>query len=74
MDINLESLGISNEEINRNQTGATDILILIDIAAERRNRKRQNYLGSQKFHDELIKAGIETNELRQAIYSIIKAK
>jgi len=74
LGINLESLGVSNEEINRNQRGATDILILIDIAAERRNKKRQNYLGSQKFHDELIEAGVEPGELRQAIYSIIKAK
>lgn len=72
--IDLDALDVSKEEVSRNQTGATDILILIDIAAERRMKKVRSYLGSDNFHDELIKAGITTAELRQAIYSIIKAK
>ncbi|OJA07240.1 hypothetical protein [Halomonas sp. QHL1] len=72
--INLNTLGVTGEDIKRNQAGAPDILILIDVAAERRNKKIQDYLGSDKFHDELIKAGVEPGDLRQAIYSIIKGK
>ncbi|AJY51507.1 hypothetical protein [Halomonas sp. KO116] len=74
IEIDLDALDVLEEEIFRNQTGATDILILIDISAERRMKKVRSYLGSEKFNDELIKVGIKSAELRQAIYSIIKAK
>lgn len=72
--IDHKALGITEKEINRNQTDATDILILIDAVAEKRAEDPYKYLGSDKFHGELKKLGLEKHEFRQAIYSIIKAK
>lgn len=58
----------------RNQSNATDILMLIDIAAERNKNKVAGYETKTRFKETLSYIGITTQTIQEAMFSIINTK
>jgi hypothetical protein len=73
-ELYIESKKLPLEYKKRNQKNATDIMILIDIAAERHKKRIKGYENQGRFIETLDYLDITTKTIQVAIFSIIKAK
>ena len=70
----IQSKKLPSEYKKRNQKKASDIIVLIDIAAERHKKKIKGYENQDRFIETLDYLGITKKTIQAAIFSIIKAK
>ncbi|MGM0985024.1 MAG: hypothetical protein ACQEXG_16675 [Pseudomonadota bacterium] len=61
-----------HKERNRNRKNATDLILLLDIAAEKCFKDEKGFQNRNQAEELFAKIGIEVEQHRTAIYSIIK--
>ncbi|MFC2993671.1 hypothetical protein [Halomonas tibetensis] len=69
--VNIKNLEIRDDQKSRNRDDSTDLILLLDIAAEGYYKQRKGFAKEEQVHETLRKVGMTAKENMTAFYSII---